>query len=482
MGVRILKATKAVAYFKRWKANLAGVRSLKFKLLAGFMLASVSVIVSIGAVVTWKLNQSTREQSVLVADLVKVGAGSRVAGHQKILQLALDNVSTDVAEEVQKITAQRQVATLLQNSDDFELAKMLRTKRQTNVISFGMLFDAGGELVASSPRARSGLTLAQYFSGESAALPGVNDLQTKQTFSTITRLDETLVKELGLTGNGVDPSAGLATLSIARVRDEFGDPVGFAVLGKLLNGFARPLALLNVYTHSGYAIYVDGKPISSVGFGDNAPVLDKALETRIFGNGETNVALKTVGDSYIAACEPLRSGRGVDVAIACAAIPEIEVAVAQMEMTSVADKAKETVQFWVVLAGSIASVFAAVVGFILAGRMVGPLVKMTAVTSQLAGGDMQTEVAGKRRSDEIGDMARSLEQIRTVGVDATRAQAALEGASAKFMLVDTDNKIAALNSAALEMFRGLENQLRNDIADFAVDTLVGSSMDQFEVG
>ncbi len=112
-------------------------------------------------------------------------------------------------------------------------------------------------------------------------------------------------------------------------------------------------------------------------------------------------------------------------------------------------------------------------------HVTGPLKKMTSTTGHLASGDMESQVPGRDRSDEIGDMARSLEQIRSVGVNSTRAQSALDGASANFMIADANHNIVYVNSSAKEMFRVAEADLRRDLPKFSADTLVGTSIDTF---
>ncbi len=54
-------------------------------------------------------------------------------------------------------------------------------------------------------------------------------------------------------------------------------------------------------------------------------------------------------------------------------------------------------------------------------RAIKPIIEMTATTGKLAAGDLAVDIPGGNRSDEIGDMARALEQIRTVGVNASGA-------------------------------------------------------------
>ncbi len=133
----------------------------------------------------------------------------------------------------------------------------------------------------------------------------------------------------------------------------------------------------------------------------------------------------------------------------------------------------------IVVFGGIAALLVMIVCVTGAAYVAVPLRKMTAATGQLASGDMECQVPGRTRADEIGQMARSLEQIRTVGVTATRAQAALDSASAVIMMTDADHNIIYMNKVAVEMFRGAEAKLRQDFSGFSADGLIGTNIDAF---
>jgi methyl-accepting chemotaxis protein len=132
--------------------------------------------------------------------------------------------------------------------------------------------------------------------------------------------------------------------------------------------------------------------------------------------------------------------------------------------------------------GSIILLFAVVIVIALSlnfylRRAFAPLTKMTDVTGQLAGGDMEVEIPGGERADEIGEMARSLDQIRAVGLMAARAQSSLNDASSAMMIVDPDGMVIFPNKAMAALAHRLSGELAAHFSGFSKPALSGIAFD-----
>lgn len=98
---------------------------------------------------------------------------------------------------------------------------------------------------------------------------------------------------------------------------------------------------------------------------------------------------------------------------------------------------------------------------------------MAGVTGRLAAGDMHVEIPGGRRHDEIGHMARSLEQIRAVGIRAAQAFSSLNDASSPMMIVNTDGLVTFPNKAMMALEKQYGEQLCADLPGFGEGVLTG---------
>ncbi len=119
----------------------------------------------------------------------------------------------------------------------------------------------------------------------------------------------------------------------------------------------------------------------------------------------------------------------------------------------------------------------AIVTVFLARTVVKPITLMTDVTGRLASGDMTVQIPGGDRNDEIGEMARSLEQIRTVGVTAAQARSSLNDTSSPMMIVDLDGQVIFPNKAMNNLFGSLMEDLSKELDGFGNPVLAGLDFD-----
>jgi methyl-accepting chemotaxis protein len=141
---------------------------------------------------------------------------------------------------------------------------------------------------------------------------------------------------------------------------------------------------------------------------------------------------------------------------------------------------RQTATFLILGILALAFVLAAGMAFLISRGVSRKVSILSKEMESLSEGYIGTQISFADDKDEIGSMARVLQDFRLTGVRATRAQSAVEAASAQFMIVDADNEIVDLNAAAIEMFRGCQSALRVDMADFDVEKLIGTSFDRFE--
>ncbi|HSM40688.1 MAG TPA: HAMP domain-containing protein [Afifellaceae bacterium] len=113
-----------------------------------------------------------------------------------------------------------------------------------------------------------------------------------------------------------------------------------------------------------------------------------------------------------------------------------------------------------------------------ASRALRDVRAMTGVTGSLAAGDMDVQIPGGDRRDEIGEMARSLEQIRAVGLKAARAQSSLDDASSPMMIVDVTGTVIFPNKAMAAFASEFGDLLSAQLKGFGEASLVGVQFDK----
>ncbi|WP_417671631.1 methyl-accepting chemotaxis protein [Roseibium sp.] len=115
-----------------------------------------------------------------------------------------------------------------------------------------------------------------------------------------------------------------------------------------------------------------------------------------------------------------------------------------------------------------------------------PLTELSAQMIELSNGALDIDVAHRDRGDELGNLARELENFRKAANDSerllgvnTRIKVALDNCSTNIMLADNDGIIVYVNKSVEAMLRNAEQDLRKVFPGFAVEKLIGTNIDIF---
>lgn len=136
-------------------------------------------------------------------------------------------------------------------------------------------------------------------------------------------------------------------------------------------------------------------------------------------------------------------------------------------------------QMWIAAAAAAVILFALLIAVFVARSIVRPIQAISGVVEKLASGDVSGEIPGAERSDEVGDMARSLTDVKEAGLKSRRIETALDYAKTNLMLADADNVIVYINAQLAELLRERESAIREQLPHFSVKDLVGQSIDVF---
>ncbi|MEQ8747547.1 methyl-accepting chemotaxis protein [Pyruvatibacter sp.] len=161
----------------------------------------------------------------------------------------------------------------------------------------------------------------------------------------------------------------------------------------------------------------------------NSPAVSAAL------NGEQGITTSQgfSGNATFAAYAPLAFNGTTYAVVAEQEIAEAEAGVFRL--------------MWVfAVAGLVVSLASVVIGLLVARSVSRPITAMTHSMKKLADKDWATDIPGRNRADEIGDMAAAVEVFRDNGQEVER----MEAADAARIAREADEKRAAMNKLADE--------------------------------
>ncbi len=139
----------------------------------------------------------------------------------------------------------------------------------------------------------------------------------------------------------------------------------------------------------------------------------------------------------------------------------------------------EKITWQVALTGGIAVLLGIIIAIALTRMLLRPLPEIAGWTERLAQYDLNVEIGHQDRRDEVGVLARAVQELKNTSLGAARAQSGLENVTANVMIADEKNVIVYCNSSVIETLRKAQDDLRKDLPHFDADDLIGKSVDIF---
>ena len=121
---------------------------------------------------------------------------------------------------------------------------------------------------------------------------------------------------------------------------------------------------------------------------------------------------------------------------------------------------------------------AAGLGWLVARSLARPLAAMREGTEQLAQGK-EADLPELARQDEVGDLARSLQQLQDSSVEASRIRAALDGCRTNIMVCDAQGRVVFANRSLLKFFAEAQDDFRIAFPGISAKDMLGKVMDVF---
>ncbi|MEM8740963.1 MAG: cache and HAMP domain-containing protein, partial [Pseudomonadota bacterium] len=172
------------------------------------------------------------------------------------------------------------------------------------------------------------------------------------------------------------------------------------------------------------------------------------------------------------------SGAGVIAAVARLDYPLIDWRVVTvLRETSYLAPVEEKTTYTIVLVLSVIAV-ATLAAYLNARRFASPIVRLQGAVDEIAEGKFIT-IPGSERSDEIGELARQLSALYVHNAHSDRMTAAMDAASAKFMVANGKRNIVYINGSLLGALREMTDDIRAFVPDFDADNLTDRSIDIF---
>lgn len=395
-------------------------KGIKGKILISFCTAVAVILAVVATTVSWKLSKSISDQSEVLSSEMIARTNRVVQGHNAILNAFIENVRKEIRRSADDISTNPVIFTNIQSGQTTALTTFLKKYCQVAGIDFAVVYGNEGRAEASFPEKLNGLVAQKYF--KSLNLDKIlKNIKAGGATEDAARMDRIerhasdFLNALVSDKRKISEPAGILLASTAVFADDFGDPVGVIIIGKLLNRYDIPLKQLYDTTGSVSTLYVDTVPIAHAGFaGKEQGAFDAAglkispeVQQEIYSADKPiHKTLMLAGKRYLTTCTAIKSSGNENIGIVSVGVPEAEILKARQAMLSQSLQTKRVVQGWLLGIGALSLLFFIAVSFVIAGGIVKPIKHLTDTVKDIAEGEGDlTKRIDIQSNDEVGELA-----------------------------------------------------------------------------
>ena len=415
------------------------MKTIKQRILISFCIAVAGMITVIVLTVSWKMNSSVSQQSKVMADYMSARTYKVADSYNEMLRTTVEELKRETRRTAKDLSGDTALAMNINAQQLTPLISRLQTVATSSGTDFITVFDLQGRLQGAIPKeADAKKTEAYYQSWELGAR--VRDrLKNKEITDegdliSITRHDSTFLKDLALSGRDVSGKGGISIAAAGIIRDDFQEPIGICIAGKLLNQNDGPLKRLYEATGAATLIYLDTTPIAHAGFQNKGDVkfdeqslqLSAQAKDAVLKAGKTmNLSLALAGKNYVASCSTLTATGGEKAAILCAALPGQQIVEAQQVMFASGNETKNSIQVWILAIGALSMIGFVVIALMISRGIIRPIgqaieglmesgIQVSAASEQISTASQALAEGASEQASAIEESSSSLEEMASM--------------------------------------------------------------------
>ena len=407
------------------------MKTINQRILISFSLAVAITLAVIGLTVSWKLDRSIVNQSKMLGEYMTLRTNRVLDSYHAILRTSIDNVANMVRATALDLSRNPALVRNIESQQLEAMAGLIHTTSESSEMDFIAVFDLQGRVQGIFPaRADKAGVEGAYQNWELGArvrdLLAGNIEADQAQLDLVSRHDSVFLKNFGLADLDISQKGAIGLASAAIVWDDFDDPVGICIAGKLLNGYHRPLTQFHAATGCASAVYLDNIPIARAGFKttDDAdadvPALHIGTEVidAVYRSVQPiNIALTLAGQRYVSTSSVLTTFSGEKVGIVCTALPERQVIQAQQVVAAYGHETKKSVQAWMVGLGLGSLMAFVLVALFTARGIVRPIKRtikgMVESSDQVVSASGQVSSASQSLAEGASEQAAAIEETAT---------------------------------------------------------------------
>ena len=404
-----------------------------------------------------RLDQGLERQAAQLSRLSETKLADRLDGEARLAGARVERLFAAVGERLESIAQRADVVKALSSANVVEISELLGRASEAADIDGILVVDAklrvfGADSDKVDMVAANAALQASALAPEIRAILADNERTRPRVLRRTLVLDEETSKALG-----THRTAPLAVVVAEPIFDDFGDVFAALIGHRSLRAREPILEDFSRLEGAGLAVTAADKAISIAGIPGNAVGITTSDSS----------LLRTDDGRYWSRCAPIFEQWRI-----CALSPVAELHALRDELVRIGEMEGRSLATWLIVVAVVSLLVFAVIMLIVSQRISRPLAQITEAVRAVARGDWKSDVAGTKRVDEVGDIARavivlqrSLQERDRLRSDAAHAESvkkrreALEDAIRRFdrlmrsVLLSVSNSVETMDETARELAR-----------------------------
>jgi methyl-accepting chemotaxis protein len=405
------------------------MKTIKTQMLVKFNIAMVLVVVAVGLIVSWQLNRSISQQAELISSGLANQNNKALANYQNVLNIFINDVKKDLGTVRKNISNNLNVRKAIEIDELKSLTAQLVNYGQQNRLDFLIVLDLKGRHLASYPYEVDSIWLDNHFQTSKFGIL-VRDLLENGTQADflkngfVIKATPEFLNALNLSHKNISGKGSIGFLSADTIMDDFGDPLGICITGKLLSGSSdNPLNRLYQSTGSVSAIYLEGVPILFAGFANDQEPSFNAATLKLNAEIQADILNRPGGvyseirlgnKKYLIKGSVITSYEEEKIGIVLVGALKSRVTAATQTLIAAGTKTKRDVQKWIIGIALVSFLLFTLGSLRVSKGIMRPITRviegLSESTDQVTSASFQISSASQALSESASEQASTIEE------------------------------------------------------------------------
>jgi len=395
-------------------------KGIQQKILYSFTSILIALCAAVAIVLIWRLDVSINRQADEITTESLHQSRAQIKGDLAVANSLVGYLQKGVARFAINLSKNTMVIGNIENQQLENLNHLLGDACEASEIDFAIIYDKDGEFQASFPAtaASNDDTATNSDTAKAEAMAPYQKIISQSTKKTgFFKHSRDFISAFDLSSRVKGTQDAISLMSGTTIVDDFGDPMGYLLAGKLMNGYNKIFQELYNATGSATLLFSGKTTVSYAGFDKSAGIMtmpDEAVNKIAASKTPLAVDMPLAGRNYLTSCSAVNTPTNQNIGAICVGQDEEGVLKIKDNLVTSGKKTQRSIMEWLTGLGISALLLFVLVAFFVATGIKKPLsvinLKLGDDADDIARGAKEIASASQNLASGAAEQAASVEE------------------------------------------------------------------------